>query len=299
METINHFSLNRIALLIVFGFGILLMSCSKDDEIVIVKDNVAPPDHTIEEVVISNYVQKLYIALLGRKPSSSEQSQGFDQLKAANVSAESRAALIDQILGNAEYFDSEFNRMRSEYLNDLDSADFAGDKIILEFAKTLTSNPLEIALYDFELARLDNLIALEANLKSGNYNFVQSHQVLVNNLEYDQINMGSENFVVSLFQNFFMRYPTAEELAEGKNMVDQKSALMFAKEGNSKDDLIDIFFAHGEYFEGQVRGNYIRFLYREPSDDEIALLATSYEKNKNYKEMQKYILSLDEYVGLK
>ena len=291
--------------ILVLFIGSVFSSCSKDEEMITVPDNVAPIDETIEEVTISNYVQKTYIALLGRKPTETEQNDGFDALKEANVSLESRQSFVSGILSasasstiEAEYFESEFTRMRSEYLNGLDSADFAGDKAILEFAKTLTANPLEIALYDYEIARLDLLIGVEAQLKSKSVNVIECHKVLVNNFEYDQINMGTENFVVSLFQNFYHRYPTTYELTEGKNMVDGKSALLFTKEGKTKDNLIDIFFSHGEYFEGEVRTNFLRFLYREPTNDEIALLAASYQQNQDYQEVQKYILTLDEYVGL-
>ena len=276
-------------------------SCSKDEELVAITGNVAPPDETIEEVVVSNYIQKTYIALLGRKPVETEQESSIAQLKAANLSHSSREAFVANVLSSneAEYHESEFTRMTSEYLNGLDSADFASDKAILEFAITLTTNPLEIALYEHEIMRLDILIGLEARLKSKSVNIVESHQILVDNFEYDQINMGTENFVVSLFQNFCHRYPTVYELTEGKNMVDGKSALLFAKEGKSKSELISIFFNHAEYFEGEVRTNFLRFLYREPTNDEIALLAPKYQQDQKYEDLLKYILTLDEYVGIK
>ena len=56
---------------------------------------------------------------------------------------------------------------------------------------------------------------------------------------YDEINMGTENFVVSIFQNFFHRYPTAAELYSASNMVDGNQSTIFNTNGSSKKDFIE------------------------------------------------------------
>ena len=53
----------------------MLISCDKTEEVYI-EGNVAPPDETIENVIIENYLNKLYISLLGRKATDEEFSAG-------------------------------------------------------------------------------------------------------------------------------------------------------------------------------------------------------------------------------
>ena len=87
-------------------------------------------------------------------------------------------------------------------------------------------------------------------------------KIVVDNLIYDEINMGAENYVVSLFQNFLLRYPTAVELESGVAIFGGVPGILFTSSAKNKDELINVFFDYAEYYEGQVRINYLRFLYR-------------------------------------
>src|SRR3954468_8583445 len=85
----------RIFALLFFMF-VLASSCHKDKEIVI-GNNTAPPDGTIPNVVKENYVNKSYISVLGRKPTSSELSAGIAILNQHNLSVADRNQLLDAI----------------------------------------------------------------------------------------------------------------------------------------------------------------------------------------------------------
>jgi hypothetical protein len=285
--------------LLILCTGLLFSSCKKEEETVVVTENVAPDDETIEDVVVSNYVQKLYISLLGRKSTDAEKDAGIAALKATNVSVESRNTLVSGIIAQEAYFDNEYGIMRADFLHNADSASFQESKIVYEFALTLTVNPIEIAFIQDALERIEPLIALEGNLKNGTVSIKEAHEIIVNNIIYDEVNMGAENYVVSLFQNFLLRYPTVAELESGVDIYRGVPGILFTTSAKNKDELIEVFFDYGEYYEGQVRINYLRFLYREPTDDEIVLLANQYLSSGDYKDLQKYILSLDEYAGLK
>ncbi len=110
--------------------------------------------------------------------------------------------------------------------------------------------------------------------------------------------MGSLNFVVSLYQNFLRRYPTENELNNGIVMVDGDFAIVFQQSGNSKSDFINIFFASNDYFEGQVRDLYLRYLFREPTSSESATLTIQYKNSKDYKALQRTILATNEFIGI-
>jgi len=121
----------------------------------------------------------------------------------------------------------------------------------------------------------------------------------VNNYFYDQINMGTQNFILSLFETFCGRYPTKSELAAATRMVDGQSSIAFFEEGGSKADFINIFFRSNDYYEGQVYLIFRAYLYRRPTQTEMTKLAADFRATNNLKTLQKYVLSLDEYVGLK
>lgn len=124
------------------------------------------------------------------------------------------------------------------------------------------------------------------------------HRRLSYNSYYDFVNMGTENFVVSMFQNFFLRYPTLSELERGKKMVDGKPAVLLGKKGSSKSDFVDILFKSTDYFEGQVRKLFLRSLFREPTSEEMVFYTRSLKASRDLKALKKQVYSLDEYVGL-
>ena len=116
--------------------------------------------------------------------------------------------------------------------------------------------------------------------------------------------MGTENFVVSMFQNYFSRYPSSSELTNSKQMIDYDpnattSPVVFLQLGSSKNDFINIFFNYREFYEGMVRIQYSRFLFREPLTEEMASLTSSFKNSRDFKALQSYILSSDEYAGIK
>lgn len=48
-----------------------------------------------------------------------------------------------------------------------------------------------------------------------------------------------------------------------------------------------------------VRAQFMRFLFREPTSIEMATQTTAFKNSKDFKALQSYILSSDEYAGIK
>ncbi len=111
--------------------------------------------------------------------------------------------------------------------------------------------------------------------------------------------MGTENFVVSNFQHFFGRYPTQDELEKAKKMVDGLSSSLFFVPGSTKAEYLTIFFASDNFYEGQVYDLYKRYLFRKPTTEESAAQTEFFKASRNYQELQKNILTTNEYVGIK
>lgn len=272
-------------------------ACEKDS-IVYIDGNVAPPDSTVESVTLTNYLNKVYISLLGRKASDQEFDEGLSLLQASNANYSSRSSLVETVMSKEEYFHNEYETIRADVLNNADTADFTTFKTIFTDSKKTTNDQILIDWYDFAIHRLSLLQDVIPDLESGSIDFTEVQKRCVYNNFYDDINMGTENFVVSIYQNFVFRYPTVSELENAKKMVDGGESIVFFTAGKSKEDFLDIFFSSNEYYEGQVRTNYKRFMYREPTSEELILATKSYKVNNDFKLMQKAIFVTDEYFGL-
>lgn len=280
-----------------FLMVIILLSCSKTEEIII-GDNQAPPDNTIENVTKENYINKLYISLLGRKATDQEFSNALELINSDNLGESSRDELVSTIQSQSEYFINEYELARASLLNGIDTNDINSQIAALEIVLMTTNDPDEIELINNAKIKLERLTTIPSQLNSEGISFADMHSFCVDNYLYDEINMGTENFIVSMYQNFFFRYPTSEELAEATLCVDGFQGIVFYEIGESKQDFINLLFESEEYFEGQSRNLYLRYLFREPNTEEMSGMATNYKNGQSYQEIQRTILTSDEYVGL-
>jgi hypothetical protein len=275
----------------------LLPACKKDE--IIIDDNTAPPDSTISTLIVENYVTKCYISLLGREPNSQEEIDAIATLTNGNMSVASRKLILDEIMDYPEYRTKVLEYNSIKLLNGLLDTAVLQEQIYTYIF--IQQQPEYAFLYDEIQAIIDNLTVLRntpAAFSNGDFGMQEMHRRLVYNDFYDQINMGSFNFVLSMFNNFLYRDPSADEHESGITMVDGFVAVLFFETANSKEDFIDIFLGSDDYFEGQVRELYARYLFREPTSAEQGYHSVRYKESSNYERLQNDILSTDEFAGL-
>ena len=276
---------------------LIISSCTKIEDI-IVGDNTLPPDYTIENTTIENYINKLYISTIGREPTEAEFTTDFNLLRNANLFQKSREIVIDGILNKSEY---SFNLFTLESANILNSVDTAMiNERISSYQQFLlvTTNFLDSIYVANELERMLSFQNSLTAFYLGTTTITELYRAMANNIFFDEINMGTENFVVAMFQHFLSRYPTDSELESAKDMVDDKNATLFFETGNGKNDFLDIFFTSNEYFTGQTNILFNRYLFRNPSSEESVNYSLDYINTGDYKSLQKRILSSEEFIGL-
>ncbi|MGB0368973.1 MAG: hypothetical protein ACPGD8_06180 [Flavobacteriales bacterium] len=284
-------------LFFVSAIAVLSTSCTKDE--IIVPNNQAPPDSTISTLILENYVTKCYISLLGREPSDTEETDAVAILANGNLSQESRLFMLDAIIDNDEYAQKVIEYNAIKLLNSafdttqIQTQLYVYNQLLLDPQYAPFIDPINEIIDDLEA-----LLTTPEDLRNGTIGVREMHRRMVSNDIYDQINMGSFNFVQSLFNNFLSREPTSEEHEAGITMVDGFVAVLFYETGNSKDQCIDIFLNSDDYYEGQVRDLYLRYLFREPTSEEQGYYANRYFESDNFDQLQKDVLSLDEFVGL-
>ncbi|MEL7530994.1 MAG: hypothetical protein AAFN10_06790 [Bacteroidota bacterium] len=275
-----------------------LIACTPEGELVIVPDNTAPPDLSVPEVLQENYVNKLYITLLGRKPTDIELFAAKTKLAQGAVSEAARQEVIEQIVSQEEYLQRTYELAKAEILLNLDTFEITQN---IYFYTALLDSPAYEPFYgliEFEISRMQDLKDVPSALLNASLTRIEMQRRMVNNLFYDQINMGSQNFVLAMFEYFLGRYPTEAELANSTAMVDGGTVIVFGKEGYDKQDFLDLFFDSDDYYEGQVINIYQDFLFREPNSQEMSQETVAYRQDQNYENLLKRILSTDEYLGL-
>ena len=237
--------------------------------------------------------------MLGREPNETELSHDLNSLNSANFSIEKRNQFIDEVLQKPGYDYRNWLIASTELLNGTDTADASLNIAIFTSLLSNTSFQSIWPVLEVEIHKLKLLRNIPAALEGDSLNIIGMHKRIVFNYFYDQINMGSSNFVTASFQNFLFRYPTEAELSNGISMVDGFNASLFLQTGHSKMDFIEVFFNSDNYFEGQVRALFTRYLFRQPNSAEMTSFSMQYKSNKDYGALQKRILTLDEYVGIK
>jgi hypothetical protein len=288
---------NIVFLTLILSFS--FVGCKKDDELVVVPGNQAPPDYTISSIVKENYVNKVYISVLGRKPETIELSSGLSIINQNNLSELDRAAFLDEVFAKPTYNQRLYEMASIKLLTSFDTSAITERIAVFQFLLTDSTYASVFDVINMEIARLQLVKNIPIDLNNGTLTPIGMHRRLIDNNFYDDINMGTENFVVSSFQHFMDRYPTENELEQSSNMVDGLSAVIFFSQGNTKSQYMDIIFNTDNYFESEVRELYVRYLFREPTSAEMTEYATEYKTDLNYKKLQKTILSLNEYVGIK
>ena len=276
---------------------LLISSCTKIEDI-IVGDNTLPPDYTIENTTIENYINKLYISTIGREPTEAEFTTDFNLLRNANLSQKSREIVIDGILNKSEYSFNLFTLESANILNSVDTAMINEYISIYQQFLLVTTNFLDSIYVANELERMLTFQNSLTAFYLGTTTITELYRAMANNIFFDEINMGTENFVVAMFQHFLLRYPTDSELESAKDMVDDKNATLFFETGNGKNDFLDIFFTSNEYFTGQTNILFNRYLFRNPSSEESVNYSLDYINTGDYKSLQKRILSSEEFIGL-
>lgn len=276
---------------------IFIFGCKKEETLL--SGNEAPEDPTVSNILRENYIHRVYLNLFGRQPDDAEKEDGLAILNKNNCSKSNRTELLLKIFADTAYHKQLYNIENTDMLGGLTQTDIKQDII---FYQQQLNDPDNLPDYYIILARLQKTTALydlKDSMKYGFMDMVAAHRIISDSPSYESLTGSGSEWVTAIFLRFLFREPTEKELENCEEMLDDRSATLFLKEGNSKDDLVSIFFNSDEYFEGQVRTLYQRYLYREPEANIAIGLSSAYKISNDYQAIQKGILLTDEFLGIK
>ncbi len=280
-----------IFLLLIFSS----IACTKE-EINTVGGNTAPIDPTISNNTKNNYINKLFIILLDRKADSIEFKAALNLLDQDPGSQSKRREVISLIKINPEYSHVTWKSIRELLLDGTDTADINDEYDDLKDDWSTATGSVKDAL-EYEWKRLEFILDGAEKFEAKVSTWEDLQQSACNNLIYDDINMGTENFVVSVFQSLLNRYPTLEELDAAKDMVNGRPAVLFLQAGQTKNDFLDIFFSVRSYREGQVSLLFNNNLFRSPTSSELINYTNYYIDKNNYESLLLEVLSSSAYFN--
>lgn len=297
----------------IFFYTLLLsfvISCKKEDKFV--DCNEAPDYYGVETVKVKNYVNRIFIDLIGREPLDTEMDSLIAILESNRLSFTTRDAIInslqtDTIPGaNGEsYREQYFNRMyelqKARFIEGLPDAEIQQEINIVTNSANTDSIFGDMLNYQFKkniAARYQKMLDANADYKNDSIDFGEVCQRMCYNGIYDNIHMNSFNFVNAVFDNLFYRFPTQVEFNSSYEMVeDSQSDILFGQSGTSKFDFLEICTKSGEFYDGTVNWVYKTYVARTATPQEEFSFSVHYASNNDLHYLIKEVLKTDEYAN--
>jgi len=301
-----------ISLSLIGLLSCLISACRKDPKLI---DNNTPPTGSyVSTVQIRNYVNRIYIDLLGREALDNEMIRDVDSLKANKLSFATRANIIHRLQtdtsylpGDSSYSKAYYNRMyemfKQRMLEGVEDDYFLEDRGIAAAALAsaeASGDSLNAGINRTEILRIDQVMNVRTEYRTGVININEVFARMINNFAYDRINMNSFNFVNATFDNLFFRFPTTQEFNAGYGMVEHNmGGVLLGQSGTGRSDYIHIVTNCPEFYEGVIRWQYHLLLSRDATAAEVNTMMSSFSTDKNLPSIQLQIMSTNEYANFR
>ncbi len=252
------------------------------------------------QITLNSYINNLYIDLYGRAATESELMEQSDYLIEFDYSVDAREDIVENLMTSWEYYKNINVLTTQKYLVSLDSFSLKSQIDYWVYIIDIyydTGLDVEALYYTIENEKLILLSTAHVELYEGSIFIDEYFKRFINNYFYDMVNMGSENFVISCFQNLFHRYPTDDELLDAVSMVDGASSQIFLQDGSSKSDFIDIIIHSPEFYQGQTIDVFNSLLARAPNSEEMDMYGQEMMDVNHFNSVKIKLLISEEYAG--
>jgi hypothetical protein len=293
-----------LILTLVFG------SCKKDP--VVFENNDVPPYDEIPTIVVNNYVNRLFIDIIGREPLDAEMLAEVSVLEQNDLNQETREVLIQKLMYSEEPVDGDisYNHACFHKIYEDTKARFiegASDGYINEqwfifrsaaIADSIAGNMVGYTQNMVDANKLKAIIESKEELRSQDLVMTEMYRRMMYNWLYDEINMNTFNFVNASFDDLYFRYPTDAEFENAYNVIEfNQPAQLFGEIAQTKLEYLELLLSTDECYEGMIRWSFKSLLAREPSANEVFALLGSLILTENVLTIQESIYLTDEYAG--
>lgn len=292
--------------------SLLANGCQKD--INLIDGNEPISTFNISKIKIENYVNRLYIDIIGREPLNDELEEEVLFLQDSSLSREARSEIIVKLMTDDSFKEEEesykaafilnlYNLAKVRCLEGVSDSKIRSQIGIARFGATRDSLD---GNWDGYFRRLETIRKYEAFLDSqqelydGNIQYHELFAFAINNGIYDEINMNTFNFVRAAFDELLWRLPTEQEFDASFSMIEfNEPAILFGRSGSDKQAFIDILIQSTGMLEGMIIWAYQTMLNRQPKPEEVITLLPRYAEEKDIKYILEEILLTDEYANFR
>lgn len=280
--------------LLILIIGIFFSSCWKK-ETVTIANNQPPIINNVPAIKIENYVNRIFIDLLGREPLNVEMAAEVAALRTADLSIAARETLIIKLQTATDFIEGDTSYQRAYYQHLYDLAKIR----TMEGASEAEINLALASIEDpIDSIRLEEVKASRIEMQTGILSIEKMFGRMIYNKVYDAINMNTTNFVNASFDNLLWRYPTQTEFQAGFNMVEFSiPESFFGQTGTNRQDYVDIFINSREMFEGLIIWVYQQTLQRRPTTQETFVLLEDFYTHRDIRKVQRVVMVTDEYAN--
>ncbi|HMW38334.1 MAG: hypothetical protein K1X68_06525 [Saprospiraceae bacterium] len=292
---------------------VILKSCTKD-HINVITDNDPISVTNISRLKIENYVNRLFIDLIGREPLKVELGPEVDSLKAKELSREARLELINKLMQDTTFRIGERSYKAAFYLNLYNLAkvrclEGVSDEEIQREMGLLISDAMRDSMdgkWDRFYSRLNQIRKLQVLLQSQvdlynqDINYHQVFSYLVDNSIYDVINMNTFNFIRAVYNELLFRLPTDQEYNVAFEVIEKNQpGIIFGNYCSNRTEFIQSMIESPAMFEGMVIWIFQIYLNRFPKERELATILPEYITHRDIREIIRKIAVTDEYASFK
>ncbi|MFK7755932.1 MAG: hypothetical protein AB8B53_03250 [Flavobacteriales bacterium] len=287
-----------------------MFSCKKEKEVF--ENNTIPEYTGISTLSVENYVNRLFIDLLGREPLDTEMSAEVSALESASLSLSSREFLVsklqtdsDSLPGDSSYFKA-YNRKfyedtKARILEGISDGNLMDEYNLRRNIAINDSLNGNLVAYELNWAAAQRILAVinsQYQYREGLISVEGMYASMILSDIYDQINMNTFNFINACFDDLYYRFPTQAEFDASFPIIENNEpGQILGEVAQNKDEYITILVQDTEFREGLVRWVFQSLLAREPNSSESFESINDLAAGENAAHIQKSILITDEYAG--
>lgn len=306
-------STNKFLLLAAGLCVTLLFSCAKDQNIVFENNKPIDPDG-VPTIVVENYVNRMFIDLLGRAPTDVELGKYTQDLVGNDLKESTRLDIVKKLQSDTVdintdgkyrdvYYYNFYNAIKAKCIEGAPDSELT--RIIgirsgsIRIARLL-GDSIRVHQDSSVIRRTTKLLQAEEDYKDGNIDIRDYFEYALNNPVYDRVNMNSFNFVNASFDDLFGRFPTDYEFTQAYEIIEfNRAGFLFGGSATNKNEYCRLLTASNEFSEGVIRWQYNTLLAREPNTAEIAQLMNQFHTTKDVQWLQQEIIKTNEYANFK
>ncbi len=303
--------MNRL-LWISLSLYMLVGTGCKKDEIKVYPDNTIPPYSEVSTLLVENYVNRLYIDIIGREPTDIEMAQSTASLESGKLSAASRTALVQRLMFSEEdagggstyksaYFQKFYDDQKARFLDGVSESTLDEEYSVLRFIAvqdSMMGNMLSYQIVMLEANKIKAVMDSRLELQNGTIEIDEMCRRMMFNSIYDDINMNTFNFINASFDDCFYRFPTEAELNAAFDPIEFNGpGQLFGQSVSNKTEYLQVLTHSNEFAEGMIRWCYRSLLSRDAETIEVISLLDDFNAEHKTSTIQQFILISDEYAG--